>query len=237
MTIGISCSTPRFSSSYSDILNKIGTKNIFITPDDIDQVEDIIDNIDGLLLSGGPDVHPSRYGAEFTIEKGEESSGDIYPNYNQMRDELELRLFAIALSRDMPILGVCRGMQLMNVALGGSLLQTVDEHRNTSHGADETESSFHRIFISPGSRLAATVGSGGFVRVNSRHGQGIKEHNKSPDLMTSAWSLEDGVIEALESPDHEYVLGVQFHPERRGEIPPHFDKLFQNLISRSKSTI
>ena len=237
MTIGISCSTPRFSSSYSDILNKIGTKNIFITPDDIDQVEDIIDNIDGLLLSGGPDVHPSHYGAEFTIEKGEESSGDIYPNYNQIRDELELRLFAIALSRDMPILGVCRGMQLMNVALGGSLLQTVDEHRNTSHGADETESSFHRIFISPGSRLAATVGSGGFVRVNSRHGQGIKEHNKSPDLMTSAWSLEDGVIEALESPVNDWVLGVQFHPERRGELPPHFDRLFETLVYKAKSTI
>ena len=97
--------------------------------------------------------------------------------------------------------------------------------------------SFNRIFISPGCRLASTVGSGGFVRVNSRHHQGLKEPQKSDDLMASAWSLEDGVIEALESTVNDWVLGVQFHPERRGELPPHFDRLFETLVYRAKSTI
>ncbi len=73
--------------------------------------------------------------------------------------------------------------------------------------------------------------------MNSRHHQGLKEPQKSVDLMTSAWSLEDGVIEALESPVNDWVLGVQFHPERRGELPPHFDRLFETLVYKAKSTI
>ncbi|MCH7653041.1 MAG: gamma-glutamyl-gamma-aminobutyrate hydrolase family protein, partial [Chloroflexi bacterium] len=87
--------------------------------------------------------------------------------------------------------------------------------------------------ISPGSKLAAVVGSGGFVRVNSRHHQGIKEPQKSSELLASAYSLEDGYIEALESPGHRWVIGVQFHPERRMEVPPHFDRLFQSLVERA----
>ena len=77
------------------------------------------------------------------------------------------------------------------------------------------------------------MGSGGFVRVNSRHSRGLKEAHKSALLITSAYSLEDGVVEALESPAHRWVLGVQFNPERRGEIPPHFDRLFQHHVDRA----
>ena len=75
------------------------------------------------------------------------------------------------------------------------------------------------------------------MRVNSRHHQGVMERHKSKHLMSSAWSMEDGVIEALESPEHDWVLGVQFHPERRRELPPHFDKLFETLVRRAKPTI
>ena len=95
-------------------------------------------------------------------------------------------------------------------------------------------SSYHRIFISPGSKLAAVVGSGGFVRVNSRHELGQGDSRRSPRLLASAYSLEDGVIEALESPEHRWVIGVQFQPELRGEVPPHFDRLFQSLIERAE---
>ena len=98
---------------------------------------------------------------------------------------------------------------------------------------DEVQSSYHRIFIAPGSKLAATVGSGGFVRVNSRHRRGVTEAQRSPSLMASAYSLEDGVIEALEVPHHRWVVGVQFQPERRGELPPHFDRLFEALVDKA----
>ena len=121
-------------------------------------------------------------------------------------------------------------MHLLNTAFGGKPAEAVAEH---SGDGEDAESAFHHIYIAPGSRLAAVVGSGGFVRVNSRHGRGIREAQKSPWLLASAYSLEDGVIEALESSRHRWVIGVQFQPERRMEVPPHFDRLFQSLLERA----
>ena len=132
-----------------------------------------------------------------------------------------------ALDRDMPLLAIGGGLHTLNVALGGGSATPVD-----GHGPEGEGSSYHRIYIAPGSKLAAVVGSGGFVRVNSRHEKGIREMDKSPLLLASSYSLEDGKIEALESPDHAWVIGVQFRPERRLEIPPHFDRLFQSLVER-----
>ena len=123
-------------------------------------------------------------------------------------------------------------MHILNVALGGELLQSV-----AGHSAAPSESGcqpvHHHIYISPGSKLAAVVGSGGFVRVNSLHCRGIREAQKSPYLLASAYSLEDGLIEALESVNHRWVIAVQFSPQRRMEIPPHFDRLFQSLAERA----
>jgi putative glutamine amidotransferase len=120
-------------------------------------------------------------------------------------------------------------MQALNTASGGSSVNLA------GHGPDgEGGSTYHRVYITPGSRLATIVGSGGFVRVNSQHRAGVKEAQKSPDLMASAYSLEDGVIEALESPEHPWIIGVQFHPERRLELPPHFGKLFEALVAQSR---
>ena len=143
-----------------------------------------------------------------------------------------LRLLRAALDADMPVLCVGRGMQLLNAVQGGTPLGEVAGHGLAEEAGDE--SSYHRIYIAPGSKLAAVVGSGGFVRVNSRHCQGVSEAHKSPSLLASAYSLEDGVIEALESPEHDWVIGVQFQPERRLEVPPHFDRLFQGLVERAQ---
>ena len=139
-------------------------------------------------------------------------------------------LVRAALDDDMPIYALGEGMHLLNTAFGGKPVEAV-----AGHGGDgETgESAFHHIYIAPGSRLAAVVGSGGFVRVNSRHNRGIREAQKSQWLLASAYSLEDGVIEALESSRHRWVIGVQFRPERRMELPPHFDRLFQSLLERA----
>ena len=141
-------------------------------------------------------------------------------------------LLTAALEADMPVMCMGGAIYDLNLALGGSPPLEVPEHDSTTESGDAA-SSYHRIFITPGSKLAAVVGSGGFVRVNSRHSRGLKEAQKSALLITSAYSLEDGVVEALESPAHRWVIGVQFHPERRGEIPPHFDRLFQHHVERA----
>ena len=146
--------------------------------------------------------------------------------------DTDLELLRAALDDDMPIYAIGGGMLLLNLALGGKFSVSVNAHAAHACNA-ETVSAYHRIYIAPGSRLAAVVGSGGFVRVNSRHRSGIREAQKSPWLLASAYSLDDGVIEALESPRHRWVIGVQFHPERRMEIPPHFDRLFQSLLERA----
>ena len=143
-----------------------------------------------------------------------------------------IKLVRAALDDDMPIYALGDGMHLLNGAFGGKPAEVVAEHSDEDEDAGEA-SAFHHIYIAPGSRLAAVVGSGGFVRVNSRHDEGLREAQKSPWLLASAYSLEDGVIEALESSRHRWVIGVQFRPERRMELPPHFDRLFQSLLERA----
>lgn len=135
-----------------------------------------------------------------------------------------------ALDGGLPILATGDGFLALNVAAGGSMV------RVDGHAADpgEGEPAYHRIYIAPGGRLAAIVGSGGFVRVNSRHAFGVREAQKAPGLLATAYSLEDGTIEALESTEHPWAIGVQFEPERRGELPPHFDRLFSSLVAQSR---
>ena len=137
-----------------------------------------------------------------------------------------------ALDGDLPVYAVGDGLHLLNTAFGGKPAQAIQEHNEVAEGGG-TASAYHHIYIAPGSRLAAVVGSGGFVRVNSRHQKGLREAQKSPLLLASAYSLEDGIIEALESSRHRWVIGVQFRPERRMEVPPHFDRLFQSLLERA----
>ena len=225
--IGLTCSDVDRSLPYASMVEKFGGVVKLITPPNVDSVSEAMGNIDGLMLAGGADVHPKHY--------GEDSDADCW--YNEDLDDLEIPILESALETNLPILAICRGMQVLNVSMGGSLIQHIDGHDTEQVEGDNRRSSYHRIFLSPGSKLSATVGSGGFVRVNHRHHQGIAEAQKSDDLMASAWSMEDGLIEGLESPDHRWVLGVQFHPERRGEIPPHFDKLFETLIFKASPTI
>lgn len=145
----------------------------------------------------------------------------------------EIGLLQAALADDMPIYAIGGGMQALNIALGGKAAVAVHTAAHP-HAADaEGASAYHHIYIAPGSRLAAVVGSGGFVRVNSRHSLGIREAHKAAALLASAYSLEDGVIEAVESPRHRWVFGTQFRPERGMELPPHFQRLFQSLTERA----
>ncbi len=210
---------------YAEGVARAGGEPWALTPDSDVSPEDVLRGAGALVLTGGEDVHPSRY--------GEQPRADVeYMPFDTARDDMELSITRAALEADMPIYGICRGMQLLNVAMGGKLVQHMDGH-DVVGPEDDWKPSYHHIYISPGSKLAAVVGSGGFVRVNSLHHQGVREAQKSPRLLASAYSLEDGVIEALESPSHRWVIGVQFHPERRMELPPHFERLFQSLAERA----
>ena len=155
----------------------------------------------GLVLTGGEDVGPDRYGA-----KPHPRLGEVDP----VRDAAELELIAAAQARGLPILAICRGIQILNVALGGTLYQDLDSER-PGLVPHSDESSRHAVRVEPGSLLARTLGTPS-ARVNSRHHQAIRE--LAPGLKAVAWA-EDGVIEGAEPADAStpWMLAVQWHPE------------------------
>ena len=212
--------------TYVQAVERAGGEPWVLTPELSATPTELLNRAGALVLTGGEDVDPARY--------GEQPDPEIeYMPFDAARDELELSLTRVALDSDLPIYGICRGMQVLNVAMGGGLVQQVDGHSGTRLDDGDWAPTYHQIYISPGSKLAAVVGSGGFVKVNSIHHQGVREAQKSPHLLAAAYSLEDGLIEALESPTHRWVIAVQFHPERRMELPPHFNRLFESLVERA----
>ncbi len=163
-----------------------------------------LEGLDGLLLSGGEDVDPALYGDRAATELWTPSRG---------RDRFELALFREARRRGLPILGVCRGIQLINVALGGTLYQDLPSQRPgpIQHLAPGGRGSrAHRVRLEPDSQVALALGDGELV-VNSIHHQAIRE--LAPGLRASGWA-EDGLIEAVEgASDAPWLLAVQWHPE------------------------
>lgn len=200
-----------------------------LSPKNTPTIGEVLRRATAIVLSESEDIRTDGH--------TQASNPSVTEDSNYQRDEKKIALMRAALQVDMPIYGIGRGMHILNVAMGGKANTTVLGHNHTDTDGGIGESIFHHIYISPGSKLAAVVGSGGFVRVNSTHQQGIREAQKSSVLLASAYSLEDGVIEALESPYHRWVIGVQFNPERRMEVPPHFDRLFQSLVERGQERL
>ena len=184
--------------------------------------EELIMGATALMLTGGEDVDPALY--------SQAPDPNAKLELNRPRDDLEMLLLGQALERDLPVLAICRGMQLLNVAFGGTLLQEIPGHRETESG----EPAHHLVYLSPGCKLAAILGSGGFMRLNSLHRQGLREAQKAPRLLATAYSVDDGIIEGLESPAHDWVIGLQFRPEREKEVPRSFDRLFQAFVERAE---
>ena len=168
----------------------------------------------GLLLTGGYDIHPTHWDALEPVHPLAEVDAD--------RDAFEIPLIRAAWAQNLPILGVCRGEQILNVALGGSLIQDVPEHfgcdsERHQHGTPEVPEMHHRVQLAPGSRLRCLFGEDVFL-VNSRHHQAVKR--VAPGLMPVGWHLDTThpdtgpLIEALEAADpNRWVFGVQWHPE------------------------
>lgn len=136
-----------------------------------------------------------------------------------------------ALADDMPILATGDGMHRLNSHFGGDLPSPVARH----YPDDETEPLRHQIYLSPGSKVAAIIGSAGMFRVNSRHKLALRESQRAQRLMTIAYQLDDGTIEGLESKDHSWVIAVQFLPERSEEVPAAFNSLFLGLVERAEA--
>ena len=212
---------------YAQVMQSVGSETRVLTPDTHGALPlaDIMEDVGGLMLAGGPDVDPARY--------GEEPDPDAGLRLDQTLDQLELEVLEYALERDMPVLAICRGMQLLNVAFGGKLIQDLPDHRGELPGRGQG-SEYHQIYLAPGAKASAIIGTAGFFKVNSRHHQGLREAQRAPRLMTTAYGVEDGLIEGLESPEHSWVIGLQCHPERLDEVPKNFLNFFSGLQERAE---
>ena len=222
--VAITSVSERDARRYVDAMESAGAETRVFLPEVHANVSttELMQGVGGLLLSGGPDVHPARYGQEPDPNAGLKLCPEL--------DELELRVLEYALLWDMPVLAICRGMQLLNVAFGGRLIQDLPGHREGPDG----EPVSHQIYVAPGAKSAAIIGSAGFFRVNSYHHQGLNEAQRAPRLMSTAYSVEDGLVEGLESPEHSWVIGLQCHPERQDEVPRTFANLFAGLHDRAE---
>ena len=224
-TVAITSTDRRCARRYLQVMESLGAEVRLLTPQNTGPAHRLLAGVGGLLLPGGPDVDPALYGATPDPQAGLELCRPL--------DDLELGLLDYALGHDMPVLAICRGMQLLNVAGGGQLIQDLPGHQGQQvDGHWEPER--HLIYLAPGAKTAAIVGSAGFFRVNSWHHQGLREAQRSPQLMTSAYSVEDGLIEGLESPAHSWVIGLQCHPERQDEVPRSFANLFAAFYERAE---
>jgi len=174
--------------------------------------------VDGLLLPGGWDVDPSFY--------GEEPDAKVGPIDHEL-DETELRLFRQARERALPVLGICRGQQVINVAMGGSLVQHLEDHDVRSLGRKHLA---HTIEVDPASELGRAAGEHK-VRVNSLHHQAIR--NLAPGLQQTAQG-EDGTVEGVES-DDGLVVAVQCHPEELTTDLPWAKRLFERFVARARA--
>ena len=157
---------------------------------------DTLDDLTGLVLTGGTDLNPALYGRARLPQTDE-------PDVE--RDERETRLLRDSLARDLPVLAICRGMQLLNVFCGGTLTQHIEDHRSPG------VANAHPVWIAPESLLASVLGPGSY-EVNSRHHQAIAL--LAPSLNVTARAA-DGTVEALGLPDRRFILAIQWHPEDR----------------------
>ena len=212
---------------YVEVMESVGAQVKLLLPETHgDQPpETLLMNVGGLMLTGGPDVDPSRYCEEPVSDAGLCTDPSL--------DDLELGVLNEALKRDMPVLAICRGMQLLNVAFGGKLIQDLPRHQDET-GDGGTGWTYHQVYVAPGAKASAVIGSAGIFKVNSHHHQGLTEAQRAPRLMTTAYSVEDGLIEGLESPEHSWVIGLQCHPERQEEVPKIFANLFLGLWERAE---
>ena len=202
-------------AAYVQALERAGGRPVLIPPSE-HGIEETLDAVDGLVFSGGSDLDPDLYDQE----PHDETFG-VVPE----RDRAELALLEAALARDLPVLAVCRGSQVLNVARGGDLVQHLpdlvgdEKHKHTPGTFAD-----HDVTLQPGTRLASLLGD--HAPVKSHHHQGF---GRVGDGLRVAAHAEDGTIEAVEDPSRRFALGVLWHPEAGEDL-----KLFEELVDAAR---
>ncbi len=185
--------------TYSLAVQRAGGLALILPPDDVaaEAPDELLDMLDGLILAGGSDIDPASYGAQPHPETR---------NTRPERDRFEIALGTRALERDMPVLGICRGMEMLNVIQGGTLNQHLGSelHRHTPGAFTD-----HRVRLEPGSLAERVVGSE-HTEVKSAHHQGLEELGEG---VVASGHADDGVVEAIELPERSFAVGVLWHPE------------------------
>jgi putative glutamine amidotransferase len=202
--------------SYVAALRAAGARVALLPPGQPGGAEELLERFDGLLLAGGGDIEPARYGA-----------GDHPAQYgtDPDRDELELELARAAVRMDLPTLGICRGVQLLNVAFGGTLTQHLPDTGGQVEHRDEAKQAMHGVEVEEGSRLAEALGQR-LARCRSHHHQGLDRLGDG--FRPVAWA-PDGLVEGIER-DQGWTLGVLWHPESTAAADPVQHRLLQAFV-------
>jgi putative glutamine amidotransferase len=210
-----------FDAYSQAVLNCGGAPLLVPITQDRSSLAAICSRLDGLILTGGPDINPRFY-----KEEPRQGLQDV----DEAQDQMELELVQQALAADMPVLGICRGLQILNVAMGGTLYQDimhqVPKACNHAPRADRGVVS-HKITIEPDTRLQSILQRRS-LWVNSKHHQAV---NRPALGLSVGATATDGIIEALEAPDRSFVIAVQWHPEGLWRKNPSAKKLFKALIA------
>jgi putative glutamine amidotransferase len=201
---------------YVDALIAAGTTPALVSPGWSGAIEDHA----GLVLMGGTDVDPGLYGESREPETNEP---------DRERDDFELALIGRAAEAGLPVLAICRGMQILNVFHGGTLIQHLSHSERHRPEVSDRSAPVHDVAIRPGTLLAEIAGTSKW-QVNSRHHQAVKA--LGDNLRISAVDSEDGTVEAIERPDKPFVLGIQWHPEDQVGQDAGQLKIFRSFVAR-----
>jgi putative glutamine amidotransferase len=213
--LGTPQSNQTVPTSYVSSVTRAGGVAVLLPVVADDDIDGMLDAVDGVVLTGGGDIAPDRYGTE-----QEPETDRVDPR----RDRFDLAVTERLLERRTPTLAVCRGLQILNIATGGTLHQHVPTHTRL----DVPKQTAHEVTVEPGTRLAGIVGAARLA-VNSLHHQAVDQVG---DGLRASARADDGIVEGLERIDDDHIHGVQWHPELLRDRPDHL-ALFEELVHRS----